>query len=99
MLSPHARTDHARGIRVAEPQQRAGDWGRDSAQGHPTPLTTVAGHHGTASHHPRGTQPPQGVQAKGTVLGPHTRTPHSQHMGSGPRQPGWRAGGRSRGST
>ena len=25
-------------------------------------------------HHPRGTQPPQGTPAKGTVLGPHTRT-------------------------
>ena len=25
--------------------------------------------------HPRGTQPPQGVQAKETVLGPHTHTP------------------------
>ena len=27
---------------------------------------------GTAPHHPRRTQPPQGRQAKGTVLGPHT---------------------------
>ena len=26
-------------------------------------------------HHPRGTQPPQGTPAKGTVFGPHTRTP------------------------
>ena len=30
---------------------------------------------GTAPHHPRGTQPPQGMQAKGTVFGPHTHTP------------------------
>ena len=30
---------------------------------------------GTASHHPRGTQPPQSVQARGTVWGPHTHTP------------------------
>ena len=30
---------------------------------------------GTAPHHPRGTQPPQGMQATGTVLGPHTLTP------------------------
>ena len=29
---------------------------------------------GTAPHHPRGTQPPQGVQAKETVLGPQTHT-------------------------
>ena len=30
---------------------------------------------GTAPDHPRGTQPPQGMQAKGTVLGPHNHTP------------------------
>ena len=30
---------------------------------------------GTAPHQPRGTQPPQGIQAKETVLGPHTHTP------------------------
>ena len=34
-------------------------------------------------HLPRGTQPPQGMQAKGTVLGPHTRTP-------APTAHGWR---------
>ena len=34
-------------------------------------------------HHPRGTQPPQGMQAKGTVLGPHTHTP-------APTARGWR---------
>ena len=38
---------------------------------------------GTAPHHPRGTQPPQGMQAKGTVLGPHTHTP-------APTARGWR---------
>ena len=38
---------------------------------------------GTAPHHPRGMQPPQGVQAKGTVLGPHTHT-------SAPTARGWR---------
>ena len=56
--------------------QRTGGRGRDSTR-HQTPLTTVAGHPppGTALHHPRGTQPPQGVQAKGIVLGPHTHTP------------------------
>ena len=36
-----------------------------------------------APHHPRGTQPPQGMQAKGTVLGPHTHTP-------APSARGWR---------
>ena len=30
---------------------------------------------GTAPRHPRGTQPPQGMQAKGTALSPHTRKP------------------------
>ena len=38
---------------------------------------------GTAPHHPRGTQHPQGMQAKGTVLGPHTHTP-------APTAGGWR---------
>ena len=38
---------------------------------------------GTATHHPRSTQPPQGMQAKGTVLGPHTHTP-------APTACGWR---------
>ena len=38
---------------------------------------------GTAPHHPRGTQPPQGMQARGTVLGPHTHTP-------APTARGWR---------
>ena len=49
---------------------------------------------GTAPHHLRGTQPPQGMQAKGTVLGPHNQTP-------APTARGWRtpmarpAGGQS----
>ena len=38
---------------------------------------------GTAPHQPRGTQPPQGMQAKGTMLGLHTRT-------SAPTARGWR---------
>ena len=38
---------------------------------------------GAAPHHPRGTQLPQGMQAKGTVPGPHTRTP-------APTACGWR---------
>ena len=66
------------------PPQRTGGRGRDSAR-HQPPLTTVAGQPppGTAPHHPRGTQPPQGMQAKGTVLGPHTHTP-------APTARGWR---------
>ena len=38
---------------------------------------------GTPFHHPGGTQPPQGMQAMGTVLGPHTHTP-------APTVRGWR---------
>ena len=38
---------------------------------------------GDGPPHPRGTQPPQGIQAKGTVLGPHTHTP-------APTACGWR---------
>ena len=40
---------------------------------------------GTAPHQPRGTQPPQGMQANGTVLGPHNDTP-------APTARGWRTG-------
>ena len=45
----------------------------------------VAGHppRRTAPHHPRSTQPPKGMQAKGTVLGPHTHT-------AAPTARGWR---------
>ena len=38
---------------------------------------------GRPPHHPRGTRPRQGMQAKGTVLGPHTHTP-------APTTRGWR---------
>ena len=84
---PHARTDRARDTRVAEPwlpapkDRRFGEGQRltpDAPQngGRPPPL-------GTAPHHPRGTQPQQGMQAKGTVLGPQTHTP-------APTARGWR---------
>ena len=66
--------------------QRTGGRGRDRAR-HQTPLTTVAGPPslGTPLHQPRGTQPTQGMQAKGTVLGPHSHTP-------APTARGWRTG-------
>ena len=38
---------------------------------------------GTARDHPNGTQPPQGMQAKRTVLGPHTHTPAPTACGLG----------------
>ena len=76
---PHARTDRTRDTRVAEPWLPAPEDGRP---GEGQRLTPGAPHNdgrppplGTACHHPRSTQPPQGMQAKGTVLGPHTHTP------------------------
>ena len=87
VLGPHARTDRTRDTRVAEPRLPAPEDGRP---GEGQRLTPDAPHNagrppppGTAPHHPRGTQPPQGMQAKGTVLGPHTHTP-------APTARGWR---------
>ena len=87
VLGPHARTDRTRDTRVAEPWLPAPEDGRP---GEGQRLTPDAPHNGgrpsppgTAPHHPRGTQPPQGMQAKGTVLGPHTHTP-------APTARGWR---------
>ena len=53
---------------------------------------------GRPPYQPRGTQPPQGMQAKGTVLGPHTHIPRPQHMAGGPQQPAQWAGSRRRDS-
>ena len=76
VLGPHARTDHIRDRRVEEPWPPAPEDGRP---GEGQRLTPGAPHNGcrppplgTAPHHPRGTQPPQGMQAKGTVLSPNT---------------------------
>ena len=88
VLGPCARTDRTRDTRVAEPRPPAPEDGRP---GEGQRLTPDAPHNGgrppppgTAPHHPRGTQPPQGMQAKGTVLGPHTHTP-------APTVRGWRS--------
>ena len=87
VLGPHARTDRTRDTRGAEPRLPAPEDGRP---GKGQRLTADAPHNGgrppppgTAPHHPRGTQPPQGMQAKGTVSGPHTHTP-------APTARGWR---------
>ena len=87
VLGPHARTDRTRDTRVAEPRRPAPEDGRP---GEGQRLTPDAPHNGgrpdppgTAPHLPHGTQPRQGMQAKGTVLGPHTHTPR-------PRACGWR---------
>ena len=79
VLGGHARANRTRDTRVGEPWMPAPEDGR---LGEGQRLTPDAPHNGdrpsppgTAPHHPRGTQPPQGMQAKRTVLGPHTRTP------------------------
>ena len=79
VLGPHARIDRSRDTRVADARLPAPEDGR---LGEGQRLTPDAPHNGgrppppgTASHHPRGTQPPQGMQANGTELGPHIRTP------------------------
>ena len=87
VLGPHARTDRTRDTRAAEPRLPAPEDGRP---GEGQRLTPGAPHNGgrppppgTAPHHPRGTQPQQGMQANGTLLGTHTHTP-------APTPRGWR---------
>ena len=79
VLGFHARAYRSRDTRVAEPRLPAQE---DERLGEGQRLTPDAPQNGdrpslpgTAPHHPRGTQPPRGMQAKRTVLGPHTRTP------------------------
>ena len=79
VLGPHACTHHTRDTRVSVPRLPAPEDGR---LGEGQRLTPDAPHNGgrpsppgTAPHQSRGMQPPQGMQAKGTVLGPHTHTP------------------------
>ena len=87
VLGPHASTDRTRDKRVAEPRLPAPEDGRPGEGQRLTPDATHNGGWpppwGQPPHHPRGTQPPQGMQAKGTVLGPHTHTP-------APTACGWR---------
>ena len=79
VLGPHARIDRTRDTRVAKPRLPTPEDGRPGGGQRLTPGAPHNGGRpppqGTAPHHPRGTQPPQGMQAKGTVLGPHTHTP------------------------
>ena len=85
VLGPHARTNRTpghtgHGTSAARPRGQAAGGGTAPDNRHPSqrwrppPL-------GTAPHQPRGTQPQQGVQAKETVLGPHTRTPRPTARG------------------
>ena len=87
LLGPHARIDRTGDTRVAEPRLPAPEDGRPGEGQRLTPDVPHNGGRpsppGTAPHHPRGTQPPLGMQAKGTVLSPHTHTP-------APTARGWR---------
>ena len=87
VLGPHACTDRTRDTRVAEPRLPAPEDRRPGEGERLTPDAPQNGgrppHPGMAPHQPRGRQPPQGMQAKGTVLGPHTGTP-------APTACGWR---------
>ena len=88
VLGPHARNDRTRDTRVAEPRLPAPEDGRPGEGQRLTPDAPRNGGRppqpGKAHHHPSGTQPPQGMQARVTVLGPHTHTP-------APAARGWRA--------
>ena len=79
VLGPRARANRTRDGRVAKPWLPAPE---DRRLGEGQRLTPDAPHNGdrpsppgTAPRRPRGAQPPRGMQAKRTVLGPHTRTP------------------------
>ena len=99
VLGPRARTDCTWDTRVAEPRLPAPE---DRRPGEGQRLTPDAPHNagrppppGTAPHHARGTRLPQGMRAKGTVLGPKAHT-------AAPTARGWRTrkarpvGGQSR---
>ena len=79
VLGPRARTNRTRDTRVAEPRLPAPEDGRPGEGQRLTPDAPHSGGRptppGTAPHHPRGTQPPQGAQATGTALRPHTCAP------------------------
>ena len=87
VLGPHARIDRTRYTQVAVPRLPTPEGGQPGEGQRLTPDAPQNGGRppppGMAPHHPRGTQPPQGMQAKGTVLGPHTHTP-------APTECGWR---------
>ena len=88
VLGPHARTNRTRNTRVAEPWLPAPE---DRRPGEGQRLTPEAPHNGGRPSlsgdgpptTPAARSPHQGMQAKGTVFGPHTRTPT-------PTARGWR---------
>ena len=79
MLGPQARTDRTRDTRVTGPRPPAQENGRQAEGQRLTPDAPRNGGRpappGTAPRNPRGTQPLQGMPAKGAVMGPHIHTP------------------------
>ena len=79
VLGPHNHSDEARDTRVAEPWLPAPKDGRPGEGQRLTPDTPHNGGRPPPPKRPPTTpaarSPPQGMQAKGTVLGPHIRTP------------------------
>ena len=97
VLGPHARTNRTRDTRVTEPWLPAPEDGRPGEGLCLTPGALLSAGRppllGTAPRQPRGMQPPQGMQAKGTVLGSHTHTRAPTARGS--RTPTARPSGRA----
>ena len=79
VLRPHANTNRARETRVAEPWPTAPKHGQPGEGQRLTPETTHNGGRPTSPGRPPTTRearsPPQGMQAKQTVLRPNSRTP------------------------
>ena len=84
--SPRPHRPHpghtGRGTLAARSRGRAAGGGTAPDTRRPSQRWQATPPPGTVPHHPRGRQPPQGMQPKGTVLGPHTHTP-------APRARGW----------
>ena len=71
------------------PLQRTGGRGRDSAEGHQTPLTTVAGQppRGRPPTTPAARSPHRACRPRGQCWAPTPTHPRPRHVGGGPRQP------------
>ena len=102
-LAPHALTIRTQDTRIPEPRPPAPEDGRPGEGQRLTPDAPLNGGRppppGTSPHLARGTQPPQGMQAKRTQCwAPTPAHPRPQHLGGRPRQPAQRAGSRGMGS-
>ena len=79
VLGPNAHTNRTQDTRVAEPRPPVPEDGRQGGGQRLTPDASLNGRRptppGTAPHHPAARSPTQSMRAKGTVLGPYTRTP------------------------